>query len=101
MVIIEPSPRGYATIVVMHDPLHAFDVAICQGIHLLWVIIRYFEFSLGTIYQSNEALHPLFKIYLVVSAFPLIHLVSDRLFIPRIEVSLLVVIRHLCFLVLC
>lgn len=49
VVIIEPTPRSDAAVVVMHDPLHALDIPIDQVEHFLRVIVAYLQFTLRAI----------------------------------------------------
>jgi hypothetical protein len=44
MVVVKPSPRGNPTIVVMHNPLKSFDIAISQFFD--GFLIFRFEFEL-------------------------------------------------------
>lgn len=53
MVIIEPSPGSYTAIVIMHDPLQSFSVAVRQVMHGLRIIIRYFQFLLKIVLISQ------------------------------------------------
>lgn len=41
MIVVEPCPRCDTAIIVEHDPLQAFDIAVNKFVHLLWVIIGY------------------------------------------------------------
>lgn len=47
MVIIEPTPRRDATVIVVHHPLQSLDIPIRQIAHGLGVIVRELKFSLS------------------------------------------------------
>ena len=57
MVVVKPTPRRYATIVVMHNPLHAFDISIDKIKHFLWVVVTYLEFALNGAYHEFQPDH--------------------------------------------
>lgn len=47
MVVVEPTPGRHSTVIVVHDPLHAFDVAINQSMHLLRIVVVNLQFALS------------------------------------------------------
>lgn len=55
MVIVEPTPRRNTAIVVVHNPLHALDIAVHEIVHLLGVVIRDLEFALKWLSVSVAA----------------------------------------------
>ena len=48
MVVVEPTPRGDATVVIMHYPLQAFSILEYQGSHFHWIVVRYIQLPLFT-----------------------------------------------------
>jgi hypothetical protein len=46
VIVIEPTPRGYAAIIVMHNPLETLHIGMDEVSHLLGIIIRKFQFAL-------------------------------------------------------
>ena len=46
MVVVEPTPRGDTTVIVVHDPLQTLYISIDEVKHILRVVVADFEFAL-------------------------------------------------------
>lgn len=52
MIIVEPTPRSDATVIVVHHPLQSLHIAMRKFAHLLRVVVTDFQLVLS---QMSEA----------------------------------------------
>src|SRR5437868_2754353 len=84
MIVVEPTPRSDATVVVVHHPLQSLHVAIRKLAHLLRNIIINSHLALSR--SQRHVLSYGTRAHHIIRSLPTIHLLLQRLLVPVIKV---------------